>query len=126
MKNAKKILIVEDEKVLSDLVENEFDSMGFDARVAGDGELAMKLARSFDPDVIMLDLILPKKGGLDVLKELKIDPALKTIPVIVLSNLAGDESIRMAMTYGADDYFIKTQSSIFEIIGKVQKRLERS
>jgi len=125
MKIVKKILIVEDEKVLSDLVENEFDSMGFDARVAGDGELAMKLARSFDPDVIMLDLILPKKGGLDVLKELKIDPALKTIPVIVLSNLSGDESVRMAMTFGADDYFVKTQSSIFEIIGKVQKRLER-
>jgi DNA-binding response OmpR family regulator len=125
MKVTKKILIVEDEKVLSDLVENEFDSMGFDARVAGDGELAMRLARSFDPDVIMLDLILPKKGGLDVLKELKIDPALKTIPVIVLSNLSGDESVRMAMTFGADDYFVKTQSSIFEIIGKVQKRLEK-
>ena len=125
MKIVKKILIVEDEKVLSDLVENEFDSMGFDARVAGDGELAIKLARSFDPDVIMLDLVLPKKGGFDVLKELKIDPALKTIPVIVLSNLSGDESVRMAMTFGADDYFIKTQSSIFEIIGKVQKRLER-
>jgi len=125
MKVTKKILIVEDERSLSELVENELDSMGFDARVAGDGELAMKLARSFDPDVIMLDLILPKKGGLEVLKELKIDPALKTIPVIVLSNLSGDESIRMAMTFGADDYFIKTQSSIFEIIGKVQKRLER-
>ena len=125
MKITKKILIVEDEKVLSELVENELDSMGFDARVAGDGELAMKLARSFDPDVIMLDLILPKKGGLDVLRELKIDPALRTIPVIVLSNLSGDESVRMAMTFGADDYFIKTQSSIFEIIAKVQKRLER-
>ena len=125
MKVTKKILIVEDERSLSELVENELDSMGFDARVAGDGELAMKLARSFDPDVIMLDLILPKKGGLEVLKELKIDPALKTIPVIVLSNLSGDESIRMAMTFGADDYFIKTQSSIFEIIAKVQKRLDR-
>ena len=125
MKVTKKILIVEDERSLSELVENELDSMGFDARVAGDGELAMKLARSFDPDVIMLDLILPKKGGLEVLKELKIDPALKTIPVIVLSNLSGDESIRMAMTFGADDYFVKTQSSIFEIIGKVQKRLKR-
>jgi len=125
MKVTKKILIVEDERSLSELVENELDSMGFDARVAGDGELAMKLARSFDPDVIMLDLILPKKGGLEVLKELKIDPALKTIPVIVLSNLSGDESIRMAMTFGADDYFIKTQNSIFEIIAKVQKRLDR-
>jgi len=62
---------------------------------------------------------------LEVLKELKIDPALKTIPVIVLSNLSGDESIRMAMTFGADDYFIKTQNSIFEIIAKVQKRLDR-
>lgn len=121
----KKILIVEDEKVLSDLVEEEFDSMGFDTRVAGDGELALKLARSFDPDVIMLDLILPKKGGLEVLKELKIDPALKTISVIVLSNLSGDESVRMAMTFGANDYFIKTQSSIFEVIEKVRKQLER-
>ncbi|HCC59960.1 MAG: hypothetical protein A2402_01990 [Candidatus Staskawiczbacteria bacterium RIFOXYC1_FULL_37_43] len=125
MKITKKILIAEDEKALSELVETEFDFMGFDARVAGDGELAMKLAKSFDPDIIMLDLVLPKKGGFDVLRELKSDPALKTIPVLVVSNLSTPESIRRAMILGAEDYFVKTEVHIFDIINKVKKRLER-
>lgn len=120
---SKKILIVEDEKALSDIVEEEFDLMGFDAKVAEDGELALKFARSFDPDLMLLDLVLPKKGGFDVLKELKEDPALKTIPVLVVSNLSTPETIRRAMILGAEDYFVKTEITIFDIINKVKKRL---
>jgi len=73
----------------------------------------------------MLDLVLPKKGGFDVLRELKSDPALKTIPVLVVSNLSTPESIRRAMILGAEDYFVKTEVHIFDIINKVKKRLER-
>jgi len=125
MKVTRKILIVEDEKTLSDIVEEEFDSMGFDAMVAGDGELALKFIRTFDPDLILLDLVLPKKGGFDVLKELKEDAALKTIPVLILSNLSTPETIRRAMILGAEDYFVKTEVHLFDVINRVKKRLER-
>ena len=125
MKVTRKILIVEDEKTLSDIVEEEFDSMGFDAMVAGDGELALKFIRTFDPDLILLDLALPKKGGFDVLKELKEDAALKTIPVLILSNLSTPETIRRAMILGAEDYFVKTEVHLFDVINRVKKRLER-
>lgn len=116
-----KVLIVEDEKALSDVLKEEFRNGGFSVKVAGDGEEALKLAKSFKPAVALLDLILPKKGGLDVLKELKADASTKSIPVIVLSNLAEDESIKKALSLGAEDYFVKTQHSTYEVIEKVQK-----
>ena len=86
---------------------------------------ALKLARSFNPELILLDLILPKKSGLQVLEELKADDNLKKIPVIVLSNLAEDENIKKAISIGAEDYFVKTQHSIYEVIEKVQKYLKK-
>lgn len=120
-----KVLIVEDEEALSSVVKEEFSSMGHSAKVAKNGEEALDYAKSFRPDIILLDLILPKKGGLEVLEEMKKDPGLKTIPVIVLSNLAGDESIKKALALGAEDYFVKTQHSIYEVIEKVQKYIKK-
>ena len=76
-------------------------------------------ARQFRPDVILLDLILPKKLGMDVLAGIKSDDALRLIPVIVLSNLEGDETIKKALALGAEDYFVKTQHPIAEIVEKV-------
>jgi len=120
-----KVLIVEDEEALSSIVKEEFKNQGYDAKIAKDGEEALKMAKSFRPNILLLDLILPKKGGLDVLKELKADDELKNIPVIVLSNLAEDESIKKALVLGATDYFVKTQHSIYEVIEKVQKYISK-
>ena len=120
-----KVLIVEDEKALNLVVKEELQSNKFDVRVAEDGEEALKLAKSFNPELILLDLILPKKSGLQVLEELKADDNLKKIPVIVLSNLAEDENIKKAISIGAEDYFVKTQHSIYEVIQKVQKYLKK-
>ena len=120
-----KVLIAEDEDALSGLVKEEFKNAGYDAKVAKDGDEALKLAKSFHPDIMLLDLIMPKKGGLEVLTAMKADADLKAIPVIVLSNLAEDENIKKALTLGAEDYFVKTQHSIYEVIEKVQKRLAK-
>jgi len=114
-----KILIVEDEDVLSLVLEEKFKDEGYDVMIAKDGEEAQPKIERFKPDLILLDLILPKKGGLEVLESIKADQELKMIPVIVLSNLEGDETIKKALTLGAADYFVKTQHPIAEIVEKV-------
>jgi DNA-binding response OmpR family regulator len=118
-----KILIVEDENTLSFVLEEKFRNGGYEVTIAKDGEEAISLAGKITPDIILLDLILPKKGGLEVLEELKADVKLKSIPVIVLSNLEGDEIIKKALKLGAEDYYVKTQHPIGEILEKVEARL---
>ncbi len=115
-----KILIVEDEKTLSFVLDEKLKKANFETRIAGDGEVAIAIARSFKPEMILLDLILPKKDGFSVLKELKADEELKMIPVIVLSNLGEDENIKKAFALGAIDYFVKAQHPINEIIEKIE------
>lgn len=89
-------------------------------RIAKDGEAAVPLARTFKPALVLLDLILPKKDGFTVLKELKADPKLSDVPVIVLSNLGEDDNIKKALSLGAKDYFVKSQHPINEIIEKIE------
>lgn len=115
-----KILIVEDEEALSRVLEERFKSEGFETEVAHDGEEAVEIAKKSLPNVIILDLILPKKMGFDVLKEIKKIPELEKVPVIVVSNLGEDESIKEAIRLGANDYFVKSQHPIEEIIDKVK------
>jgi len=121
-----KILIVEDEEILAKVLQEKFEKEDFKTVLAVDGELAISLAKSTRPNLIILDLILPKKSGFEVLKELKDDPELKTIPVIVLSNLGQDEEIKRALALGATDYLVKTQHPIKEVIEKVKGYLIES
>ena len=114
-----KILIVEDEDVLSLVLEEKFKNEGYEVMIAKDGQEAQPKAEKFKPNIILLDLILPKKGGLEVLEGLKASPEIKLTPVIVLSNLEGDETIKKALALGAADYFVKTQHPIAEIVEKV-------
>ena len=120
-----KILIVEDEKVLAEAEKEEFRSRGYDVKIAKDGQEGLELSRSFSPDIIVLDLILPRKGGLAVLKELKSDAELKEIPVVVLTNLAEDRAVKDAMDLGAVDYFVKTEKSIFDMVDKAENYLKK-
>ena len=121
-----KILIVEDEEILAKVLQEKFEKEDFKTVLAVDGELAISLAKSTRPNLIILDLILPKKSGFEGLKELKDDPELKTIPVIVLSNLGQDEEIKRALALGATDYLVKTQHPIKEVIEKVKGYLIES
>lgn len=118
-----KILIVEDEEILSKVLEEKFKRSGFDVSIATNGADAFPMAKKSQPEIILLDLILPKKNGFQVLKELKSDAELKTIPVIVLSNLGQDEEIKKALEAGAEDYLVKTQHPINEVIEKVKNLL---
>ena len=117
----KKILIVEDETAMAEVLRDEFALHQFEIVVAKNGEEAMKKLHSAKPDFVLLDLLLPKKDGFTVLKEMKADDELRDIPVVVLSNLGQDDDIKLAISLGAADYFVKAQHPIKEIIEKVQK-----
>ncbi len=118
-----KILIVEDEEILSKVLKEKFEREDFEAFLAVDGEEVLPSAKKNKPDLILLDLILPKKSGFEVLSDLKADSELKIIPVIVLSNLGQDEEIKNALRLGAVDYLVKTQHPINEVVEKVRQQL---
>lgn len=115
----KKILIVEDEKPMANALSLKLGSVGFEIQIANDGESAINALKRDKFDLILLDLVIPKKDGFFVLSELK---KLKiTTPVIVSSNLSQEEDIKRAKELGALDYFIKSDITLVEIVEKVEK-----
>lgn len=115
-----KIVIVEDEEALARVLKEKFEDEEFEVELAMDGKAALEIIQKTRPDLVLLDLMLPKRDGIDVLKDLKADNELKHLPVIVLSNLDGDEDIKQAITLGAKDYFVKSQHPIKEVVEKVR------
>ena len=118
----KKILIAEDEDILLNVLKDRFEAEGWEVTTAKDGVEAMG-AINKEPklDLVLLDLLMPKKDGFEVLKEVRDNPELKNLPIIVLSNLGGDEDIKKALALGAKDYFVKTQHPMSEIVEKAKK-----
>jgi DNA-binding response OmpR family regulator len=108
---------------LRKVLQEKFDRAGFETFAAKDGAEGWDMAKSKNPDIILLDLILPKKTGFEVLTMLKKDSVLADIPVFVLSNLAEDENLKKALLMGAEDYFVKAQHPINEVVEMVKKRL---
>ncbi|NCN53070.1 response regulator [Candidatus Wolfebacteria bacterium] len=121
-----KVAIIEDEEILHKVLTEKFKSEGYEVALAEDGEKALGVIETEKPDMIVLDIILPKKDGFEVLKEIKSNPSIKMIPVIVLSNLGRGEEIKRAMDLGAVDYLIKTQHPLHEVITKVNDYLKNS
>jgi DNA-binding response OmpR family regulator len=115
-----KILIVEDEEALSAVMREKLEKEDYEVEVVDNGDDVVPACKKFKPNLIMLDMVLPKKHGLEVLKDLKADLKLKEIPVIVLSNLDTDTDIKKALTLGADDYFVKAHHPINEVVEKVR------
>lgn len=121
-----KVLIVEDEEFLVRALKDNLESEGYSVDTAVNGEEAvahLKKAK-VKPNIILLDLLMPKKDGFYVLEELKKNQEWKLIPVIVLSNLGGDADIKRALAMGASDYFVKSQHPIEEVIEKIKTYLE--
>lgn len=119
----KKILFIEDESVLQKTIGEILTQEGYEVISALDGELGLKLAEEKTPDLILLDLILPKMNGFEVLKSIKSKDEIKDIPVIVLTNLEGMENIDKVISFGAKTYLVKTQYSLEEVLEKVKKAL---
>lgn len=118
-----KILIIEDEKILSDLLERKLREIGYDVAVAPNGEAGLSRMKKENFDLILLDIIMPKKGGFEVLEEMQRNSQLKKIPVIVISNSGQPVEISRALELGVKDYLVKTQFDPQEVIEKVKKQL---
>jgi DNA-binding response OmpR family regulator len=114
----KKILIIEDDTSLSQSLSAGFRDAGFEAFLAEDGEVGLQKIQEKKPDLILLDLILPKKHGFKVLEELQASPELKKIPVLVLTNLETPQDIERAFTFGIKGYLVKANYSLDEIVKK--------
>jgi len=119
----KTILFVEDESALQKTFGDILKQEGYEMISALDGEIGLRLAKENRPNLILLDLILPKIHGFDVLKKLKEDNETKEIPVIVLTNLEGLEDVEKALELGATTYLVKTQYSLEEVVQKIKKAL---
>ena len=111
----KKILVVEDDLILAKAYKTKLTKLTYDVVIAGDGQEALYVLRQFEPDAILLDLVLPKKDGFEVLAEIKANPVWKRIPVLVVSNLGQDENIKKAMRLGVVGYVTKTNVTMEEL-----------
>jgi DNA-binding response OmpR family regulator len=120
---SKTILFIEDESALQKTFGEILKQEGYEMISALDGEVGLRLAKDKKPDLILLDLILPKVHGFEVLKRLKEDKETKGIPVIVLTNLEGMEDVNRAIELGATTYLVKAQYSLEELVEKIKKTL---
>ncbi len=119
----KKILLIEDDPNLSHSLKEFIEKEGFACAAVFDGESGIQAALQENPDLIMLDLILPKKSGFEVLSEIKQQDKLKSIPVIVLTNLEDEKDIEKVMSLGADSFLVKANYSLEEIVKKIKDRI---
>lgn len=115
----KKILVAEDDKFLSSAYRVKLTKSGFDAKIVSDGQELLDILDTFAPDLILLDLVMPKKDGFAVLEELGKNPKWKSIPVIIASNLGQKEDIERGLKMGAKDYIVKTDMSLNNLINKI-------
>ena len=120
---AKKILLVEDEEIMIDILQRKLTQEGYKVSVARDGEEGLKMMKEVKPDLILLDIIMPKMGGFEVMEQMAKEPELRDIPVIVISNSGQPVELDKAQKLGAKDWLIKTEFDPQEVIEKVKKQL---
>ncbi len=125
IKDMKKILFVEDETALQKTFGDILKEEGYEIFTALDGEMGLRMAKEKKPDLILLDLILPKMDGFELLGNLKADPDTKDIPVIILTNLERVEDIEKALELGATTYLVKANYTLKEVVDKVKQVIEK-
>jgi len=118
-----KILLVEDDPFLLSMYSTKFELENFKVISASDGEMGLKKAKEESPDLILLDILMPKMNGFEVLEHLKDDSSTKNIPIILLTNLNQKNEIEKGLSLGADDYLIKAHFMPSEVVGKIKKIL---
>ncbi len=119
-----KILIVDDDKLMVKMYQGKFEDDGFEVAVAVDGQAGFDTALEFKPDLILLDIMMPKVDGLEMLKKLKNNEAAKNIPVILLTNVGGsDEDVERGLSLGAVAYMVKAHYDAKDVVKKVKEIL---
>jgi CheY-like chemotaxis protein len=118
-----KILIVEDDPLMSRMYQKIFGFEGHEVELAGDGEEGWEKAKTTKPTLILLDIMMPKMNGLQVLEKLKLDPETKGIPVVMLTNLAGVSDAEAALAKGAVKYIVKSEHEPKQVAAMIKEIL---
>ncbi len=121
----KYVLVVEDDEFLTDLLKQKFSKEEFSFFVARDGESGIRKAQERKPDLILLDILLPGMNGYEVLKNLKSDPSLANIPVIILSNFGQRNDIEKARQLGAMKFLVKATSDLDDIVTNIKNVIQK-
>ena len=121
----KKILVVEDDPFLFNLLKIRLEKERLNVILVKDGDEALKKIQETDPDLILLDLILPKKSGFEVLQNISLDPNFKNKPVVIISNLGQTIDVQKAKELGAVEYFVKAKISIDDLILKIKEFISK-
>lgn len=119
-----RILLVEDDAFLAGMYVTKLTMEHFEVELANDGATGLAKAEELVPDLILLDVLLPKMNGFDVLKRIKEQPALKDIPVILLTNLGQKSDVTQGLDLGAADYLIKAHFMPSEVVEKIKRYLQ--
>lgn len=125
MSQNKKIIIAEDEPVLIEMYKLYFERAGYEVLKADNGRECIDFVKKEKPDIILLDILMPKLDGWEVLKQLKTDPETKQIPILVFSNLGQTQEIQKGLDLGADDYVIKSNMTPKELLEKVEGMINK-
>ncbi|MFA6048079.1 MAG: response regulator [Parcubacteria group bacterium] len=121
---AKKILIVEDDSFVMDIYHTKLTQEGFKVSTAANGMEALKKLEKERPDLILLDIIMPYVDGLEVLKKVRMMEQMKSVPIILLTNLSQKEEVDEGLALGANDYLIKSHFTPSEVLEKINKYLK--
>jgi len=121
----KKILIIEDDPFLSEMYAAKFSQSGFKTEIAVDGKKGMEKIKASRPDLILLDIVLPKMDGFEILKKVKKDSKLKKIPVILLTNLGQKNEVEKGLALGADEYIIKAHFTPTAVVAKAKEIIKQ-
>jgi CheY-like chemotaxis protein len=119
----KKILIIEDEEILMNLLQRKLTQEGYEVSIARDGDEGLKSMKEVPPDLILLDILMPRMGGIEVMEAIQKDDGLKNIPVVIISNSGQPVEIDKAQRLGAKDWLIKTEFDPQEVVEKVKKQI---
>ena len=115
----KKILVAEDDKFLANAYRVKLTKANYEVRMASDGEELLSMIEEFQPDLILLDLVMPNKDGFSALSELRANPRWSRLPIIVASNLGQKEDIDKAKKLGASDYVVKSDLAMKDLVIKI-------
>lgn len=121
-----KILIIEDDSYISDMYRIKLENSGYEVIIASDGIEGFKALEKQKPNVILLDIVMPKMDGFNVLKMIKNDSNYKNIPVILLTNLGQEENVKRGFELGAASYIIKAHFTPSEVVEKIKGVLEKN
>lgn len=124
-KTSNKILIIEDDSFISDMYKIKLESEGYEVFVAPDGVQGLEAAAKVKPELILLDVVMPKMDGFTVLENLKKNPEVADIPVVMLTNLGQKDSVEKGLKLGAQDYIIKAHFTPLEVVEKVKEFLNK-